>query len=168
MTAREAVAKSLIAFEGIDSHHPLDRGGLTHYGLTLTAFQAYKPGMTWADLAALSFEQVVDIITEVYALRPGFWKIADHWVMWAVIDCAINSGPAEATTQLQRALQVQVDGVFGRHTEYAVNHSNPERLFRLVCAQRIQRYAEIVAANPSQVMFLRGWMRRATEILEAA
>ena len=32
-------------------------------------------------------------ITEVCALKPGYYRIADQWVMWAVIDFSINASP---------------------------------------------------------------------------
>src|SRR5688572_9215250 len=97
MTPREAVAKSIIAFEGGDSNDPVDRGGWTRFGLTFREFQRLRPGKTEADFRALTQEDVIDIIAEEYALRPGYWRIADQWVMWAVIDFAINSGIATAT-----------------------------------------------------------------------
>lgn len=160
--------KSLLTFEGIDSNHPLDRGGQTHYGLTLAAYQSYRPGSSWADLCTLSFDDVVDITTEIYALRPGFAKIQDPFVMWGVIDAAINSGPVEATKQLQRAVGVLPDGIFGRHTEEAVNNTNPERMFRRLIAHRIRHYGRIIRNDRLQAAFAAGWMERAAQLLESA
>jgi lysozyme family protein len=101
-------------------------------------------------------------------LRPGFFKIADPWILWAVIDCAINSGPVEATTQLQRALNVQVDGIFGPQTTMAVNATNPERLFRRVLASRVRHYGQIIRKDHTQAVFAGGWFDRVASILEAA
>jgi lysozyme family protein len=159
--------RSLQAFEGIESNHPNDHGGLTHYGLTYKTYETYKPGASPKDLIALTYDEVVHIITELFALKPGFWRIADQWVMWAVIDGAINSGPAEATKQLQRTLGIVVDGIFGRQTEYALTRINPERLFRQLLAERFEHYVDI-AKDPTQLAFLRGWVRRGASILRAA
>lgn len=168
MTPREVVADSVAQFEGGDSNAVNDRGGLTHYGLTVRTFQDYKPGATAADLLALSRDQVVDVITELFALRPGYWRIADRWVMAAVIDFAINSSPRVASRALQRAAGTYVDGIFGRQTEIAVNGSNPERLFRRLMAQRVRHYGQIIRHDHSQAAFAGGWFDRAATLLESA
>ena len=176
MTPRDAVAKSLLAFEGGESNHPDDRGGWTRYGLTFREFQRLRPGKdadTWDDVAAafraLTRDDVIDIITEEWALRPGYWRIADQWVMWAVIDFAINSGTVTATKAVQRAAGLDgdsVDGIFGRETEMAVAAMNPERLFRRVLGQRIRHFGQIIRRDHSQAKFAGGWFNRAADILE--
>jgi lysozyme family protein len=169
--AREQVAYLIAQFEGGDSNHPLDRGGLTRYGLTFKEFERLRQGKTVADFAALTRDDIVDIITEEWALRPGYWRIADAWVRLAVIDFAINSGVRTATKALQRAAGITgdaVDGLFGRSTESIVNGQNPERLFRRVMAERVEHFARIVARDASQRVFIKGWMARASALLRAA
>lgn len=166
MTPRDGVTRSLLEFEGGDANRATDRGGLTHYGLTLRTFQDIRPTATAADLLALSREDVIDIITEVFALRPGYWRIADQWVMWAVVDFAINSNPRIATQALQRAAGAYVDGIFGRQTEIAVNGSNPERLFRRLMAQRVRHFGQIIRHDHSQAANAGGWFDRAATLLE--
>jgi lysozyme family protein len=171
MTPRDAVARTLLQFEGGDSDHPNDRGGFTRYGLTLREYLRLYPNKTVADFSALSRDEVIDIVTEEWALRPGYWRIADLWVMWAVIDFAINSGPRTATKALQRAAGLTgdaVDGLFGRETEMAVANCDPARLFRRVMAERIRHFANIIRRDQSQAVFAGGWFARAATILEAA
>lgn len=168
MTAREAVAKSLKDFEGGDSNHPLDHGGLTHYGLTLLTFREYKRSGTGAELLALSRDQVVDIITELFVLKPGLWRIADPWLLFAVVDFAINAGQRTAVKALQRALGVDQDGLFGTATEYALKQARPDKVFRCLMAERFEHYARIVAFDASQRVFLKGWVARAATILREA
>lgn len=168
MTARDAVARSIARFEGGESNHPDDRGGWTRFGLTYREFARLRPGKGEADFRALTRDDVIDIITEEWALKPGYWRIVDQWVMWAVIDFAIHSGPLAATRALQRAADVEPDGLFGRQTEWAVNGTNPERLFRRLMAERIDYLVMLVVRDASQRSFLRGWMTRATALLREA
>lgn len=169
MTARDDVARSLQLFEGGESDHPDDRGGWTRFGLTLREFRRVRPGATDDDFRALTRDNVVDIITEEWALKPGFWRITDRWVRWAVIDFAINSGTAAATRALQRAAGLTgraVDGVFGEQTEAAIRGLDPQRLFRRVMAQRIRLVGQIIRRDRSQAAFAGGWTERLAVILE--
>jgi lysozyme family protein len=168
MTAREAVDRSVRQFEGGISNHPDDRGGLTRFGLTLREYLRLRPGNGEAQFRALTRDEVIDILTEEWALKPGYWRIADQWLMWAVIDFAIHSGPVVATKALQRALGIPADGVFGRQTELAVSSTDPERLFRRLMANRVRHFAQIIRRNPSQLSFAGGWFERAALILESA
>jgi lysozyme family protein len=171
MTPRDAVIRSLLTFEGGESDDPADHGGFTRYGLTLAEYLRLYPNKAVADFRALSREEVIDIITEEWALRPGYFRIADMWVLWGVIDFSINSGPRTATKALQRAAGLTgsaVDGVFGRETEMAASHVDPERLFRRLMAERVRHFGLCVKRDPTQAKFINGWLARAATILEAA
>lgn len=168
MSPREAVERSIVAFEGVESDHPADRGKLTRFGLTFQVFLEERPGGTLAQFKALSRDDVVDIITERFALKPGYWRIADQWVMWAVIDFAIHSGPRTATRELQLALRIEADGVFGPQTTRACNSTNPEQLFRRLIARRVRFLGNIIRRDHNQAAFSGGWFSRVAAILEAA
>lgn len=168
MTAREAVARTIVEFEGGESNHPADAGGLTRYGLTWSLYRELHPEAKQADFGALTREQVIDLCTEHFALKNGLWRIADGWVLWLVVDFAINSGAGTAIRALQRAVNVPDDGVFGPQTEYAVNHTNPERLFRQLAGERIEFLGRVITLNPSQACFAAGWMRRVSRLIKAA
>ena len=169
MNPRDAVAKSVIAFEGGDSNHPADRGGATRYGLTFTLFCELWPGSTYAKFQALTRDDVIDLLTEHFALAPGYWRLADPSLRWAVIDFAIHSGIRTATRALQRAAGVKDDGIFGPQTEYAVNGLAPERLLKRVTGERLEHLGRLLTRDPKQSAFALGWLRRvATVLTEAA
>jgi len=45
----------------------------------------------------------------------------------------------------------------------AINvHSEPEVLLQTLCSLRLARYIDICQQNPSQEVFLRGWLKRTT------
>jgi len=167
MTVRDQVADILREFEGHDSNRAHDHGGLTHYGLTLATYQGYKPGATAKDLLALTFDQVVDVITEVFALQPGFARITNDRLRLAVIDFAINSNVVAAVKALQESVGAHVDGIFGPDTEQIVNLSSSVRAFECVLAKRLRRYARIIRADKTQLDHIGGWINRVAGLLEA-
>lgn len=171
MTPRDAVVRSLVQFEGVESNDPNDHGGHTRYGLTFATYLQLVTDGTDATFRALTREAVIDLLTEHFALRPGYARIADPWVRWAVIDFSINSGQRTATKALQRAAGLTgaaVDGMLGRDTEMAVAAMDQGRLFRRLMAQRIRHYGQIIRRDHSQATFAGGWFNRAADILEAA
>jgi lysozyme family protein len=168
MTVRDQVAWIVVAYEGGDSDHPSDRGGLTRFGLTLTTFLEERPKGTLEEFLALTREDVIDLLTEKHALRPGYFRIQDDALRLAVIDYAIHSGPRRATTALQKAAGVHVDGLFGRHTEEAVNRLDASMLRRRVLGHRLRHLGRLITNDRSQAVFAAGWMNRLASQIEAA
>lgn len=165
---RAQVEQIVDFFEGGLSDHPSDRGGLTKYGVTLETFRRIRPLATEADLRALSKDDAVDILTEEYALKPGYAKIDDDAVRFAVIDYAVHSGPPAATRALQKAVAIESDGIFGPQTEYAVNRFDTRVLLRLLIATRLRHLGRIITRDSRQSAFAAGWLNRVATILEAA
>ncbi|MBQ6666149.1 MAG: peptidoglycan-binding protein, partial [Synergistaceae bacterium] len=60
------------------------------------------------------------------------------------------------------------DGKFGPKTFAALKACDPLMLAGAVYRQRRRYYEKIVANNPSQRVFLKGWMRRADSMAEAS
>jgi lysozyme family protein len=106
--------------------------------------------------------------------REEFWnqwleQIESDEVAKRVFDAGVNMGSGTATTILQKAIlqcdpdaAFDIDGVFGPHTLMRVNIEPPEKLATAFCAQRVQHYQAIVAANPALQEYLAGWLARAT------
>lgn len=63
-------------------------------------------------------------------------------------------------TRPQRILGVEADGIVGERTLAALAARDPEPLFHRLKAERIAFVEDIVLANPSQRVFLRGWTNR--------
>ena len=87
-------------------------------------------------------------------------------------DCAINHGPRQAVRFVQRVVNlagfgpVDVDGVLGPQSRKAADKANAEMgpLFNdAILEERRNFYRMIVARDPSQEVFLKGWLARADE-----
>ncbi len=88
-----------------------------------------------------------------------------------VFDLSINLGIRPAVIILQRALRsvgkttVQEDGLIGPETLLATMYSEPRCLLAAIKSEAAGYYRQIVAQNPSQQKFLKGWLNRAYKVI---
>lgn len=149
----------LLGHEGDFSDHPDDPGGKTRFGITEAV--ARQAGYTGS-----MRELPVDLAKRIYLER--YWKPvrADDLppgIRYVMFDGAVNSGPAQATLWLQRALGVQADGIIGPKT-LAAAYAHPHETLRLsILAQRL-RFMTGLTNWPA---FSRGWARRIADLMEA-
>lgn len=160
---------------------PGDRGGPTKDGVTLTYMRGR--GLAGADLNhdGVIDERDVMMVTpdiaaayfkEDFFVGPNIDKLPAliHPLMF---DMAVNHGPARAIIILQKVLTkllgrfIVADGRLGAGTSAAAFDAYQKHGFKafedaLVDA-REAFYAAIVAADPSQEKFRKGWMNRAEE-----
>jgi lysozyme family protein len=86
-----------------------------------------------------------------------------------IFDGAVNCGANSARIWLQKAIadtgrKIVVDGVVGPITLAAVRTCNPYNLSCKVIAHRMLRYIRIIKNNPTQKVFIGGWMNRAASL----
>jgi lysozyme family protein len=148
----------LLNHEGDFSDHPADPGGKTRFGVTEAVARevGYKGDMR---------ELPLDLAKRIYLER--YWKPvrADDLppgIRYAAFDAAVNSGPAQATRWLQRALGVDADGLIGPKTLAAAYAQDMNALRLRMLAQRL-RFMTNLANWPA---FSRGWARRIADLME--
>ncbi len=145
-----------------------DRGGATMCGVTLATYEGYcrrkgYPRPTVERLKNLPYPQWSEI------LKTSFWDkcnadlITDFWVAAAIVDWVWISG-AGIIKRIQRLLRVNDDGIIGSETLAAINLRDPRWLVNEITGVRKAHMRGIVAANPAQKKFLKGWLRRADSI----
>lgn len=158
--------------EGGFVDNPADHGGATNLGVTQATLDAARKARPKAgypkSVKDLTRDQAIDIYAKDYAPK-GWDDITDQAVATVLLDMAINSGQSRAVTLMQRALcaiggQVGVDGSFGPATLAAINAAEPHALLGAFRQQRVAFYHHLVDANPTQAVFLKGWLRRADAI----
>lgn len=171
-----------LKYEGIDSsptgsysNHPMDKGGPTKYGIScrfasgtndLELFDSNDDNkITAEDIKELKFEDAVS------AYKRYFWdyyhldNVDDNRKCFLVFDAAVNHGYGGATKLLQKTLvamgyDLKVDGVYGPKTEKAMLESEVGTFVNVFLEKRTALYNAIVANNPSQKVFLKGWLNR--------
>jgi len=153
--------KFVLTGEGGYIDHPNDLGGETKYGIS-------KRSHPDEDIPNLTLERAGEI----------YW--ADYWnpisgddlpsgIDYVTFDSAVNHGPRTAGSLLQRAVNrmaygLTVDGLIGPVTIQAVLWANPEILITDILRERDIFYRKIVAQDPSQEVFFRGWLARLAKV----
>lgn len=174
---RRAFAVSL-EHEGGYVDHPADRGGPTNKGVTLSTWHAFlrarDAGLRDASAETLAttypLKDISDnTVAEIY--YQGYWRAAkcgllpNEAMAALVFDAAINHGPRRAMRMLQSAAKMdakQCDGIWGKRTEAAVKLAAEDAIGFAddYLLERERFYRWIVNDDPTQGVFLRGWMSR--------
>lgn len=143
------------------TNDPIDGGGKTRYGISEKANpEAWKDGQ-------VTEAEAREIYLKKYVVGPGFHRIppSHKHTQAQLIDWGVNSGPMIAVQNLQEALKVNKDGVFGSNTLEALLGIDDRILNNLLVAARVRMVGRIVKRNPSQLRFLLGWLERALGFL---
>ena len=149
-----------------------DAGGATAYGITWSTLKtAHRAGIVQHDdICRLTLDEAKAIYRANYWYKYG-WGQLEWPVCLCCLDCCINHGGFASI--LQRAAidcgqSVVVDGKFGPKTFAALKTCDPLRLAGAIYRQRKNYYEKIIARNPKQEVFRKGWMRRADEMVRTA
>lgn len=172
MTVEEQIAHIVDAYEGERfTADPSDLGGPSRWGVTLRTLQAYRRTLrgdptlvlTAADVETMTRAEAIDIGVSLYATRSGLRFILHDGLRFVALDYAWHAGTRAAICALQRAVGVEVDGIFGPVSQDAVNgHANPVQLGARVLAIRSEALIAQVHAHESQRRLALGWWARIT------
>ena len=164
------LAPFVLSFEGGYVNHPNDKGGPTNKGVTISTWRQVgydKDGDGDIDVDDLRLLTDRDVIERV--MKPHYWdrwkadQIKSRSVANICVDWVWASGK-NGITGVQKLLGVKVDGIVGPKTLAALNGQNPARIFARIKEARVAFINSIVARNPSQGVFRKGWLRRLDSI----
>ena len=168
--------KFVLQWEGGYCNDAGDPGGPTKYGVSLRWLRSV--GLELGDIDGdgdIDIDDIkalnVDQASELF--RRKFWAPADldrYCQQYALIyyDSAVNTGPAQATRCIQRAVnsvegrqRLIVDGACGPLTREALDIWQDVPSFWVFCVnQRELFYRDLVASKPKFGKFLKGWLNR--------
>ena len=77
-----------------------------------------------------------------------------------LFSAAINCGMTTAAKWLQTSVGATADGHIGEKTISAAQKSNPDRALDGFYTQWLAHYDKIIARNPSQKKYIKGWQNR--------
>lgn len=151
------------------SDHPLDRGGATQCDVTLATYTDYckhkgKPVPTKTALRQIPFSEWREI------LKTSFWdkwkadRIQNQSIAEILVDWVWASGTKSIKTA-QKVIGVAADGIVGERTLAGVNGADQKALFNKLHAARVKYVNDIVMRNPSQKIWLKGWLNRINSIV---
>lgn len=147
--------------EGGYVNDPLDSGGATNKGITLSTFRSYYgQDKTVTDLKNITTEEAAKIYKDRFWDKCKADSITSQSVAELLVDFAINSGVKTAAKKIQALVGVEADGAIGNVSIAAINKKNPQTLFNELHDVRVAYYKAIVAKKPTQQKFLKGWLNR--------
>ena len=153
-------APKLLQLEGGYTNHPEDEGGPTNLGVTLRTYRAYCGNeKTIKDLRNMSYETWQNIMKDLYWDKCLADEIENQSLAEIIVDWCVNSGMV-GLRKVQEIAGCRPDGIAGPITLSLINSSDAESLFNRIWDARQQFYRNIVKKNPSQQVFMNGWMNR--------
>jgi len=170
--AVDAMVDDIIEEEGGYVDHPNDRGGATKYGITIATLSRYKGRkVTKSYVRAITKDLAKEIYIRNYLSAPRIDTLPDSIVHF-VFDCSINHGPRRAVKFVQQVCDragfgpVSLDGVVGPQTRHAAEMAEKEMggwFLAALVEERKMFFRAIVDRDPSQKVFLDGWIARASK-----
>lgn len=174
-------------WEGGLTDHPADRGQITNYGVSLEFLKGVaadsQSNRDVLERMGIRLPITRDVIVNLTKEQAGglfrwqFWdklKLGLIPLRPAVIiyDAAVNSGPAQSVKLAQRGYNhcvtygqpLVVDGIMGPATRAAMQRADTDKALTAMLDAREAFFQTIVANNPSQQVFLRGWINRVDDL----
>lgn len=155
MSFQEAYIK-LLEHEGGYNFNPNDPGGETNWGISKKAYPA-------VDIANLTMNEAGEIYKGDYWDKLHCDSMGEK-IAFQLFDAAVNSDVNQATKWLQRAVNVEVDGILGPKTLAATKLYDESTVVARFNGYRLMFMCDL---NNFEV-FGRGWARRIAKNLKEA
>jgi lysozyme family protein len=164
--------KKLFQTEGFFSDRPYDLGGATKYGITLASLSSFrKAAVSKKDVMELTEAEAIKFYFEMYWTPLRCDEYGDDLLALVVFDQAVNRGIGTVIKDLQLILNndfkkvVKIDGVLGSETLLSLKDVDKLSLSLFIILLAQQRYCRIVEKNPTQIVFITGWINRTQALL---
>lgn len=162
----EACLPEMLKQEGGYSNDAHDPGGMTMWGIIQREYDLKRRqwGLPTQWVKKISVDERNTIYFTDYWLPYG--PSLPNGLDLEFFDLDVNGGAHRAVVTLQRALGVHDDGLYGQHTQDAVNAAmaaGDDAVLRLIDAFRDQREAFYRSLSTFK-FFGKGWIRRSEEI----
>lgn len=162
----------IIRREGGYVDHTADAGGPTNFGITQRTLSRYLGrAVSAGEVRRLTRELAEEIYRTEYFLAPRIDTLPARMQPF-VFDSAANHGPRRAISFVQQVCNatgfgpLDVDGICGPQTRRVAHEADQamgEWLLAALVEERRNFYRLIVQNDPSQAVFLNGWMNRVAE-----
>jgi lysozyme family protein len=164
---RDALTFTLRHEGGIsyDKRDPGNAGGnATAYGIVQSSYDRWRTHnhLPPRHVSKITSAEVQNLYYEDYYL-PLQAHILPEPLAIALFDTAVNVGVGRATKLLQQEIGVRADGRIGPRTRAALNRAPLRETIRGLLERRRLFYRHL-AQNERYSIFLRGWLRRVSEL----
>ncbi len=140
----EKALSFVLQMEGGYSNNKYDKGGKTNFGITQTTYNSFrtKKGLSVKPIKNITKEEASTIYYENYWLASSANKIANFALAVVLFDSCVNHGVSSGLSL------------------YKQSGSDVNKFLDL----RREKYKRIVKLNPSQKIFLNGWLNRISKL----
>lgn len=159
--------------EGGYSNHPNDKGGPTNFGIILSTLRSWRrnPNLQASDVKNLDIDEAREIYKARYWDPLSLDAVESMVVADIIFDQGINRGTKTIAKQVQKACnklgsKLVIDGDIGPRSIEAINGHYEEALWNEIFKGAQHSYISIVKRNPSQIVFLTGWINRTHKLLD--
>lgn len=160
--------------DGITAASKHDRGGATNHGISIEILRLWRdnPGLKAGDVLALTIEEAKTIYRGWYWDMMNLDQVVDLRLKMLLFDQGVNRGVGTAVLGIQKVLsedfgyQLTKDAMMGPKTLQAINQADPLSLMIEYLHQAQHGYVKIVLSNPSQIVFLKGWLSRTQKLMK--
>ena len=168
MAKIEQIIPFILKWEGGYVHHKNDKGGATNKGVTYKIWVDYcKKNGKEASLVTLRKMTNAEWV-EIF--KTSYWEawkadcIMSQRVANICVDWSWMSGAKTAIKKVQKMLGVTADGIVGSKTLASINGHSADALFGMIKEERKKFYESIVRKDPTQQIFLKGWLNRLEDL----
>ncbi len=172
MSSIDAALKYTFVNEDGFSDHPADRGGATsQYGIIQEELARWRRHpVSKQDVREMGADEAKAIYESWYWRPLGCHLIISEAIAICMFDIGvvrgigIPPGYAQAICNAHGA-GLKLDGHIGPKTIAAINALDPADFITAFAAKARNGFLGIVARRPSQIVFIKGWLRRAKRLL---
>ena len=153
----------LLKVEGGYSDDKYDSGGKTKYGIIEVEARRYGYKGHMRDMP---IEIARDIYDKKYYHGNRLNEVVNDKIALSICDWIVNSGTwgakkaQQAINIIQGRQALTVDGKIGNNTLFALNNVDEKRFLEVYHELQRNFYRSIVRSNPTQKVFLKGWLNR--------
>ena len=162
-----------LKWEGGVSDQKDDLGGLTNKGITYKTYRklckkVYNCEPSEGHFISLKYEDLALMVRHFWNVATCNNSINSQKVSEAIFNWHWGSG-LYGLKLFQQMLndefgkKLVVDGIIGAKTIEAINSINEDQLFRAAIYHRYLTFQSICRSNPSQKVFLQGWLNRLSD-----
>ena len=172
--------QQVIKAEGGFVNHPADKGGMTIFGVSRKHHPSLwiwkqidcwvKEGLPAKAITVKAqdnelFMACIEVVYSTLYWEPMKLDQFPNITRYPFFNCAVNIGVPRTIKMIQKLSGALVDGVLGGQTIKAVkDFRDHEELVDLFYQQWQEYYDRIIANNPSQKVFEKGWAARIKEV----
>lgn len=147
---------------------PNDHGGATRWGITQASLAEWRRRpVTREDVAALELADAHAFYLQMYWEPLQLALCAAQASANTLLSLAVLTGRKRTTQTAQSVCGAAVDGILGASTLAAINALPPLGFVAGMMMRMELFFISRVEADPSQMRFLRGWVKRGHRLLDA-